>query len=97
MYVYFLVVCYATQHPALSVRRSHFTFCGFFRSLASLLLAASSSELKYDPCLPKRDWGSRVSCLVEFEPQKFVLLISMNAKILACKYGFTERISLHKR
>ena len=47
---FFLVTCYATLQPALLVRRSirpsfgpsvrlsHFTFFGFLRSLASLLL-----------------------------------------------------------
>ena len=59
----FLVACYATLHPALSVRRSgrrtvtlHFFFW-FLRSLASLLLPKWSSDLKYGPCPPARDWG----------------------------------------
>ena len=64
----FLVACYATLHLALSVRRSvrpsHFTFFGFLRSMASLLLPKWSSDLKYGPCPPARDWGSRVSGLV---------------------------------
>ena len=54
----FLVACYVTLHPALSVRwsirwyvglsvrSSHFTFWGFLRSLASLLLPKWSSNLK---------------------------------------------------
>ena len=54
----FLVACYATLQPALSVRPSvrrsvrpsHFTFFGFLRSLASLLLPKWSSDLKYGPC-----------------------------------------------
>ena len=63
---------HATLHPALSVRRSvrlsvspsHFTFLGFLRSLASLLLPKSCIDLNYGPCPPARDWGSRVSGLV---------------------------------
>ena len=46
------------------VRRSHFTFLVFLRSLASPLLPKWSSDLKYSPCPPARDWGSRVSDLV---------------------------------
>ena len=68
----FLVACYATLHPALSVRPSvgpsvrpsHFTFFGFLRFLASLLLPKWWSDLNYGPCPPARDWGSRVSGLV---------------------------------
>ena len=67
----FLVACYAALNPALlvrpSVRPSHFTFLGFLRSLASLLLPKRSSDLKYGPCPPARDWGSRVSGLVQCE------------------------------
>ena len=76
----FLVACYATVHPALlvrwsvspsvrqsigrSVRPSHFTLFGFLRSLASLLLPKWSSDLIFSPCPPARNWGSRVSGLV---------------------------------
>ena len=35
-----------------------------FHSLMILLLPKCSSDLKYSPCLPARDWGSRVSGLV---------------------------------
>ena len=49
-----------------SVRRSHFTFFGFLRSLASLPLPKWWSDLKYGPCPPARDWGSRVSGLLLF-------------------------------
>ena len=67
-----LVACYATLHPALSVRRSvrrsvrppHFTFFGFLRFLALLLLPKWSGLLNYSPCPPARDWGSRISGLV---------------------------------
>ena len=74
---YFLVACYATLHPALSVcllsihpsvRPSvypSYYFFKFLRSLASLLLPKWSSDLKYCPCPPARDWGSRVSGLVD--------------------------------
>ena len=68
MWKIFLVACYATLHPALSVRLSvgpsHFTFFGFLQSMASLLLPKWSSDRKYSPCPPARDWGSRVSGLV---------------------------------
>ena len=70
----FLVACYATLQPALSVRPSvrrsvgpsHFTFFGFLRFLASLLLPKWWSDLNYGPCPPARDWGSRVSGLVSY-------------------------------
>ena len=69
----FLVACYATLHPALSVRwsvrLSHFTFLFFLRSLASLLLPKWWSDLKYSSCPPARDWGSRVSGLVLTNPR----------------------------
>ena len=50
----FLVACYATLHPALSVRlsvrrsvrRSHFTFSAFMGFLAILLLPKCSTDLK---------------------------------------------------
>ena len=66
---FFLVACYATLQPALlvhpsvrpSVGPSHFTFWGFLRSLASLLLPKWLSDLKYSPCPTTRNWGSRVS------------------------------------
>ena len=58
--------------PALSVGRSvgwlvgrsHFTFEYVFCSLTILLLPKCSGELKYGPCPPARNWGSRVSSLV---------------------------------
>ena len=39
-------------------------FFTFLQSSASLLLPKRSSDLKYGPCPPARDWGSRVSGLV---------------------------------
>ena len=62
----------ATVQPALSVGRSigwsvgrsHFTFFYDFISLTSLLLPKRSGDLKYGPCPPARDFGSRVSGLV---------------------------------
>ena len=59
---------HATLQPALSVGwsvgRSHFTFFYDFISLTSLLLPKWSGDLKYGPCPPTRDFGSRVSGLV---------------------------------
>ena len=76
----FLVACYWTLQPALSVRSSvrpsvspsvgpsvrpsHFTFFGFLRFLALLLLPKWWSGLNYGPCPPARDLGSRTSGLV---------------------------------
>ena len=71
----FLVACYATLHPALSVGRSvclsvtfyFFYFFYFFYEFyfrTSLLLPKWSGDLKYGPCPPERDLGSRVSGLV---------------------------------
>ena len=59
----FLVACYATLHPALSVGRlvgrlvgwlvgPHFTFFMFLRSLASLLLAKCFSNSNTAPAHP---------------------------------------------
>ena len=57
-----------TLQPTLSVGRSvgpsHFTFFYDFISLTSLLLPKWSSDLKYGPCPPARNFGSRVSGLV---------------------------------
>ena len=69
----FLVACYATLHPALSVRPSvglsvrpsvcpsvtFYFFYGFY-SLTSLLLHKWSSELKHGPCPPARDLFSNL-------------------------------------
>ena len=66
----FLVACYATLHPALSVRPSvgpsvrHTTFLALMGFLTLLLLPKCSVDLNYGPCPPARDWGSRVSGLV---------------------------------
>ena len=53
----FLVACYATLHPALSVGRSHFTFFYVFYSLTVLLLPKWSGDLKYGPCPSARVWA----------------------------------------
>ena len=51
--------CFVGPSVRRSVRRSHFTFFGFWGFLASPLLP------NYGPCPPTRDWGSRVSGLVK--------------------------------
>ena len=62
-YRQFLVACYATLHPAMSVGRSvgrlvgpHFTFSAFLSVLSSLLLPkCPSALLQHCPCPPARD------------------------------------------
>ena len=44
----------------------HTSFSGFLRFMASPLMPKWSSDLKYGPCPPARDWGSRVSGLVKY-------------------------------
>ena len=56
-----------------SIHLSHFTFFGFLWSLALLLLPKWSSDLKYGPCPPARNWGSRVSGLVHCRMTSFPL------------------------
>ena len=56
------------QSVGRSVHMFSFTFLFLFlKSLASLLLPKRSSDLKFGPCSPARDWGSRVSGLVYFD------------------------------
>ena len=60
---------HATLQPALSVGRSvgwsvTLYFLNDFITLTSLLLPKWSGDLKYGPCPPTRDFGSRVSGLV---------------------------------
>ena len=67
---FFLVACYATlqrRSVCRSVCRSVtlYFFWGFLRFSASLLLPKWSSDVKYGPCPPARDWGSRVPGLVK--------------------------------
>ena len=61
---------HATLQTALSVGRSvgrsHFTFFYDFISLTSLLLPKWSDDLKNGPCPPARNFGSRVSGLVQY-------------------------------
>ena len=70
IHIHFLVACYATLHPALSVSRlvgwsvTLYFFNDFIFS-TSLFLPKRSVDLKYGPCPPARDFGSRVSGLVE--------------------------------
>ena len=52
------LVAFTRLHPVgLLVCWSHFTFF--------MLLPKCSGGLKYSPCPPARDWGSRVSGLIE--------------------------------
>ena len=66
----FLVACTRLYNPlCLSVGRLvgwsvTFYFFYDFISLTSLLLPIRSSDLKYGPCPPVRDFGSHVSALV---------------------------------
>ena len=64
----FLVACYATLHPALSVgpsvRHTLLSRRLWFFFFALQLLPKCSTDLKYGPCPPTRDWGSRVTGLV---------------------------------
>ena len=69
---------HATLQPALSVGRSvgrlvgrsHLTSFYDFISLTLLLLPKWSGNLKYNPCPPASDFGSRVSGLVKNIPSK---------------------------
>ena len=53
-----------------SVRPSHITFSAYMGSLAMLLQPKCSIDLKYGPCPPARDWGSRVSGLVWYTKER---------------------------
>ena len=56
---------HVTPQPALSVGQSVTIYFFYdFISWTSLLLPMLSSDLKYGPCPPARDFGSRVSGLV---------------------------------
>ena len=94
--------CYATLHPALLVRRSvgpyirHTYFFVFFLwSLASQLLPKWSSDLKYIPCPPARDWGSCVSGLVHFLCEFFVRPYLVIKEIFLQKYLIFRCILTH--
>ena len=64
-FVEFLVACTRLYNPLCPlVGWSHFTFFYDFISLTSLLLPKWSGDLKYGPCPPARDFGSRASALV---------------------------------
>ena len=60
------LVAYTRLYTPLcpSVGRTHLTFFYVSYSVMSLLLRKWSSDLKYGPCPPARDFGSRVSSLV---------------------------------
>ena len=67
----FLVACYATLHPALSIRPSigrlvTFYFFYDFYFFTSLLLPKWSSDLKYGSCPPACDWSSLVDFQIGF-------------------------------
>ena len=78
----------------LSVGWSHTTFFMNFYFQTSLLLPKWSCDLKYGPCPPARDFGSRVSGLVsnierketeaktELKPRDFHLKICLSISIL---------------
>ena len=51
-------------HPSVGWSVTFYFFYDFFFSSTSLLLPKWSSDLKYSPCQPARDWCSRVSGLV---------------------------------
>ena len=73
----FLVACYVTLHPAISVRRSvgpFVTFYFFFSSMASLLLPKWTKNLKWGSCPLARDWWSRVSSLDHLSNLLFVFV-----------------------
>ena len=81
----------------LSVRLSHFTF--FLLSLASLLLSKWSSDLKYSPCPPTCDWGSRVSDLVFLSKELVVIwhqTCTMGCTCLRTRYN-REYLKILKR
>ena len=50
--------------PSIGPSVRHTTFSAFMGFLAIPLLPKYSTDLKYGPCPPARDWGSRVSGLV---------------------------------
>ena len=68
----FLVACYPTLQPAISVRCSVgrslgplYTFSAFLSLLSLLLLPKCSSDLlRHCSCPPARNWGSRVTSVV---------------------------------
>ena len=92
----FLVACYATLHPALSVGQSvcwsvgrsvTFYFFYFFYEFyfwTSLLLPKWSGDLKYGPCPPARDFGSRVSGLVFFQSDTLFICIARKLARYVC-------------
>ena len=67
--LWFLFACHTTTSRFVGWSVRLFVtlyFFWFLRSLASLLLPKWSSDLKYGPCPPARDYGSCVSGLVSF-------------------------------
>ena len=108
-----IVECYATLHPALSVHPSVspcvgpsvgpsvtlYFFVFFLLSLASLLLSKWSSDLKYSPCPPTCDWGSRVSDLVFLSKELVVIwhqTCTMGCTCLRTRYN-REYLKILKR
>ena len=99
----FLVACYATRQPALLIHPpvgpSHLTFLIFLLFLASLLLSKWSSDLKYSPCPPTCDWGSRVSDLVFLSKELVVIwhqTCTMGCTCLRTRYN-REYLKILKR
>ena len=63
---------YVCASVGWSASWSHYSFFYNIFSFTSLLLPKWSSDLKYGPCLPTCDFGSRVSGLVSFLPHSIV-------------------------
>ena len=69
-------------HPCPPVRDDNETprhLFLFLQALVSLLLFKCFNDLKYGPCPPTRDWGSRVSGLVllRFSPLHLLLFLTL--------------------
>ena len=73
----FLVACYATLHPALSVRPSIGSpFTASLNFLNSLPQPKRPCDLFYHcPCPPAHDWGSRVYGLVLMKEESVLPLV----------------------
>ena len=91
----FLVACTRLYNPlCLLVGRSVTLYSFMFFSVTSLLLPKWSSDLKYGPCPPARDFGSRVSCLVSCDhatlKEALSVRLSVGPSIRESKSGKTS-------